>query len=79
MIILISLAIGFAAGCFVNYAIIFNTGKARNVGICIAGALVGGALIPMVLRMPSAWAAIIGSVLGVAIVLWASFKAMKKA
>jgi uncharacterized membrane protein YeaQ/YmgE (transglycosylase-associated protein family) len=79
MTILISLVIGFAFGCLVNYAITFRTGKARNFGVCIAGALIGGALIPWALRMPSAWAAIAGSIIGVAVVLWISLKTMKKA
>lgn len=79
MTILISLIIGFALGCFVNYAVTFRTGQARNIGICVAGALIGGALIPWALRLPSAWAAILGSVLGVAVVLWLSLKAIKKA
>lgn len=70
MTIIVSLIIGFAVGCFINYAITFHTGKARNIGICIGGALLGGALIPALLSMSSFWAALVGSVVGVAIVLW---------
>lgn len=74
MTILISLVIGFAIGCFVNYAVTFRTGQARNIGICIAGALLGGAVIPWALSLPSAWAAVIGSLVGVAVVLYIAFR-----
>lgn len=74
MTILISLIIGFAAGCFVNYAITFRTGNARNIGICVAGALIGGALIPWALSVPGAWAAVIGSVIGTVVVLYIAAK-----
>jgi len=73
MTIIISLIIGLAAGCLVNYAITFNTGQARNFGTCIAGALIGGALIPALLSVSGFWAALIGSVVGVLVLLWISF------
>lgn len=79
MTILISLIIGFAVGCLVNYAITFRTGQARNIGICVGGALIGGALIPWALSVPSVWAAIAGSLIGIAVVLWIALKTMKKA
>lgn len=69
MIILISLIIGFALGCLVNYAVTIHSGQGRNIAYCMAGALIGGAVIPWILGVPTAWAAIIGSVIGVAIVL----------
>ena len=73
MTIIISLIIGFAAGCFLNYAITFHTGKARNIGICIVGALIGGAVIPWALSASSVLTAIVGSViaLGLVFVIWA--------
>ena len=74
MTIIVSLVIGLAIGCLVNYAITFKTGQARNIGICVAGALVGGALIPAVLSMSTIWAALIGSVLGVGILLLIVFR-----
>lgn len=70
MTILVSLVIGFAIGCFINYAITFRTGQARNIGICVAGALIGGALIPALLSMSTFWAALVGSVIGVAVLMW---------
>jgi uncharacterized membrane protein YeaQ/YmgE (transglycosylase-associated protein family) len=79
MTIIISLIIGFAVGCLVNYAITFRTGQARNIGVCVGGALIGGALIPWALQVPNAWTAILGSLIGVAVVLWISLKMMKKA
>ena len=69
MTILVSIIIGFAIGCFINYAITFRTGQARNIGLCIGGALLGGALIPALLSMSSFRAALIGSVVGIAIVM----------
>ena len=69
MTIFVSLVIGFAIGCFINYAITFRTGQARNIGLCIGGALLGGALIPALLSMSSFWAALVGSVIGIAIVM----------
>lgn len=77
--IIISLVIGFAVGCFINYAITFRTGQARNIGLCIGGALVGGAIIPWLLSMSSVVAAIIGSLIGIAIVLWIMFKTTRTA
>jgi len=75
MTVIVSIIIGFAIGCFINYAITFKTGQARNIGICIGGALLGGALIPALLSMSSFWAALIGSVVGIALVmfLWVRF------
>ncbi len=73
-LILISLVIGFAVGCFVNYAITFRTGQGRNFGFCIGGAILGGAIIPALLSMSSVTAAIIGSVIGIAIVLYVAFR-----
>ena len=69
MTIFVSLVIGFAIGCFINYAITFRTGQARNIGLCSGGALLGGALIPALLSMSSFWAALVGSVIGIAIVM----------
>ena len=74
MTLIVSLIIGFALGCFVNYAITFRTGQARNIGICIAGALIGGAIIPWALSLSGFWTALIGSVIGVAIVLAIAFR-----
>lgn len=74
MTILISLVIGFAVGCFVNFAITSRTGKARNIGICIAGALIGGALIPMLLTWSSPLIAIVGSLIGIAVLLALYFR-----
>ena len=74
--IIISLIIGLAVGCLVNYAITFRSGQARNIGICVGGALIGGAIIPAVLSMSSVWAAIIGSAIGIAIVLWLAMKVL---
>lgn len=75
MTVIVSIIIGFAIGCFINYAITFKTGQTRNIGLCIGGALLGGALIPALLSMSSFWAALIGSVVGVAVVmyLWIRF------
>lgn len=79
MTIIVSIIIGFAIGCFINYAVTFKTGQARNIGICIGGALVGGALIPALLSMSSFWAALVGSVIGIAIVtyFWLRFAPTK--
>lgn len=73
-IIIVSLAIGLAVGCFVNYAVTFHTGQARNIAFCIGGALLGGALIPWLLSVSSLAAAIVGAVIGVAIVLYVMFR-----
>jgi len=79
MTIIVSTIIGFAIGCFINYAVTFRTGAARNVGLCVGGALLGGALIPALLSMSSVWAALIGSILGIAVVLglWMRLSPMK--
>ena len=79
MTVIVSIIIGFAIGCFINYAITFKTGQARNIGLCVGGALLGGALIPALLSMSSFWAALIGSVIGIAIVmaLWLRFAPTK--
>lgn len=74
MTIIISAIIGLVAGCVVNYAITLRTGKARNFVVCIAGALIGGALIPWLISVSGFWTALIGSALGVAILLWITFK-----
>jgi len=73
--LIVSIIIGFAIGCFINYAITFRTGQARNIGICVGGALIGGAMIPALLSMSSFWAALIGSVVGIAVLmlLWVKF------
>lgn len=75
MTIIVSLVIGFVVGCFINYAVTFRAGQARNIGVCIAGALIGGALIPALLSMSGFWAALIGSVVGIVVVggLWMRF------
>lgn len=73
-IIVVSLAIGFALGCFVNYAVTFQTGQARNIAVCMGGALLGGAVIPWLLSISSLAAAIIGAVIGVGIVLYVMFR-----
>ncbi len=75
MTLIVSLIVGLAIGCFINYAITFRTGQARNIGICVGGALLGGALLPALLSMSSVWAALIGSVIGIAILLalWIRF------
>lgn len=74
MIFIISLIIGFAAGCFVNYAITTKTGKARNFGLCIGGAIVGGAIIPWLLTMSSPAIAVIGALLGTIVFLLVYFR-----
>lgn len=73
-VLIISLVVGFALGCFVNYAVTFNTGKARNIWVCLGGAVVGGAIVPWVLQMPTFWPGLIGSLVGVAIVLYVTFR-----
>jgi len=73
-VIIVSLVVGFAVGCFVNYAITFRTGQARNIAYCVGGALVGGAIIPWLLSLSSVLAAIIGSLIGIAIVLYIVFR-----
>ena len=70
MTVIVSIIIGFAIGCFINYAITFRTGQARNIGLCVGGALLGGALIPALLSMSSFWATLIGSLVGIAIVMY---------
>ncbi len=79
MTVIVSIIIGFAIGCFINYAITFKTGQARNIGLCVGGALLGGAVIPALLSMSSFWAALIGSILGIAVVmaLWVRFAPTK--
>jgi uncharacterized membrane protein YeaQ/YmgE (transglycosylase-associated protein family) len=74
MTIIISAVIGLIAGCVVNYAITLRTGKARNFVVCLAGALLGGALIPWLISASGFWTALIGSALGVVILLWITFK-----
>ncbi len=74
MTIIVSAIIGLLAGCLVNYAITLRTGKARNFVVCIAGALIGGALVPALISMSGFWAALIGSVIGVLVLLWITFK-----
>lgn len=78
MTILIALIVGLAVGCLINYAITFQTGQARNFAVCVVGALIGGALVPWALHMPSAWAAIIGSLIGIAVLMWIALTAAKK-
>ena len=73
-IIIVSLVIGFAVGCFVNYAITFRTGQARNIAYCVGGALLGGAIIPWLLSLSSILAAVIGSLIGIALVLYIVFR-----
>ncbi|HCQ65816.1 MAG TPA: hypothetical protein DIU07_11995 [Rhodobacteraceae bacterium] len=70
MTVIVSIIIGFAIGCFINYAITFRTGQARNIGICVGGALLGGALIPALLSMSSFWTALAGSVIGIVVVMY---------
>lgn len=70
MTVIVSIIIGFAIGCFINYAITFRTGQARNIGICVGGALLGGALIPALLSMSSFWTALVGSVIGIVVVMY---------
>ena len=70
MTLIVSIIVGLAIGCFINYAVTFRTGQGRNIGICVGGAILGGALIPALLSMSSFWTALIGSVIGIAIVLW---------
>ena len=79
MTVIVSIIIGFAIGCFINYAITFRTGQVRNIGICVGGALLGGALIPALLSVSSFWAALIGSLIGIAVVmfLWIWFAPTK--
>ena len=74
MSIIVSAVIGLIAGCLVNYAITLKTGKTRNFIVCIAGALLGGALIPALLALSGFWAALIGATLGVLVLLWITFK-----
>jgi len=74
MTIIVSAVIGLIAGCLINYAITMKTGKARNFAVCILGALLGGVLIPSLLSISGFWAALIGSVLGVLVLLWITFK-----
>ncbi len=69
MTVIVSIIIGFAIGCFINYAITFRTGQARNIGLCVGGALLGGALIPALLSMSSFWATLVGSLVGIAVVM----------
>jgi uncharacterized membrane protein YeaQ/YmgE (transglycosylase-associated protein family) len=70
MTVIVSIIIGFAIGCFINYAITFRTGQARNLALCVGGALLGGALIPALLSMSSFWATLVGSLVGIAIVMY---------
>jgi uncharacterized membrane protein YeaQ/YmgE (transglycosylase-associated protein family) len=80
MTILISLLIGLAVGCLMNYAITFRSGgELRNIGVCLLGALIGGALVPWILRVPTAWMAIIGSAVGIGVGLWLTARMTKKA
>ena len=74
MTIIVSAVIGLLAGCLINYEITLRTGQARNFIVCVAGALVGGALIPALLSISGFWAALIGSVIGVVVLLWITFK-----
>ncbi|SMH47789.1 hypothetical protein [Maritimibacter sp. HL-12] len=74
VIIIVSIVTGFAIGCFVNYAVTFHTGQARNIAVCIGGAVVGGALIPWLLSVSSLAAAIVGAAIGAAIVLYVMFR-----
>jgi len=79
MTVVVSIIIGFAIGCFINYAITFKTGQARNIGLCLGGALLGGALIPALLSISSFWATLIGSLIGIGVVmlLWLRFSPTK--
>ena len=74
MTVLISLVVGLAVGCFVNFAITSRTGKARNIGTCIASALIGGALIPMLLAWSSPLIAALGALIGTAALLALYFR-----
>lgn len=78
MTIIISLIIGLAVGFVINYAISFRTGQARNIAICVAGALIGGVVVPWALGIQNFWTAIVGSVIGIVIGLWIALTAMKK-
>lgn len=72
--IIVSLLIGLAAGLFINYAITFRRGQGRNIGACVIGALLGGAVLPWLLSITSLLAAIIGSLVGIAVALWVVWK-----
>lgn len=74
MTIIVSAVIGLVAGCLINYAITLKTGQARNFMVCVAGALIGGALIPWMMSISGFWSALIGSALGVVVLLWITFK-----
>lgn len=64
MNLIISLIIGIVAGWFVNYAITFQSGQIRNFGLAIAGAVIGGALVPVLLGCSGTLIAVVGSVVG---------------
>ncbi|GKY86207.1 hypothetical protein [Sinisalibacter aestuarii] len=74
MTIIISLIVGFGLAWLINYAITFRTGKGRNFAVCIIGGLIGGAVIPWLLHVPNVWTAIIGSAIGVVVLLWITLR-----
>lgn len=74
MTIIISAIVGILAGCLVTYAITLKTGQLRNFAVCVAGALIGGALIPALVSISGFWTALVGSVLGVLVLLWITFR-----
>lgn len=74
MSFLISLVIGLASGAFLTYAATFRSGQERTFLAAVLGALLFGWLVPLVLRFPGIWSAIILGLIGVVVAVWASAK-----
>jgi uncharacterized membrane protein YeaQ/YmgE (transglycosylase-associated protein family) len=67
MTILISLILGAAILWFISFLVDLPCSTPRNIAICCAGALVGGALIPALLAISGPVVAIIGAIIGAAL------------
>ncbi len=74
MSIFISLIVGAAVGWLICYAVDMACGLPRMLGVCILGALLGGTVIPALLSISGFWTALIGSAIGVAILVWLHWK-----
>ncbi|RME17377.1 MAG: hypothetical protein D6801_03530 [Alphaproteobacteria bacterium] len=72
-LLLISVVIGLLVALFVLNAVDLRKSKARFVGWCLLGAVIGGALFPWLIHVPAVWLSVIGSLVGVVVVLGLSF------
>lgn len=77
MTFIVSLLVGLAGGWFITYAVDFHARRNRILAASIVGALVGGWLVPWILRFPGFWSALILGVVGLLLAIWLTSKAFK--